>query len=72
MRKRSIATLKVGKLLKNKYHLNNKLYFLWMQLIHIVPLIRKQKINDREINVEKNYVIQDHHLMKNTKVIVLD
>ena len=41
-----------------------------MQLIHAIPLIWKQKINDREKNVETNYVVQDHHLTKNTKAIV--
>ena len=39
--------------LKNEYHLDNKLYFQWMQLIHAIPLIWKQKINDSEKNVEK-------------------
>ena len=29
--------------LKNEYHLDNKLYFQWMQLIHAIPLIWKQK-----------------------------
>ena len=43
-----------------------------MQLIHAIPLIWKQKINNSEKNVEKNDVIQDHHLIKNTRVIVLD
>ena len=39
-----------------------------MQLIHAIPLIWKQKVND----VEKKYVVQDHHLIKNTRVIVLE
>ena len=43
-----------------------------MQLIHAIPLIWKQKINDSEKNVEKKYVVQDHHLIKNTRVIVLE
>ena len=43
-----------------------------MQLIHGIPLIWKQKINDSEKNVDKNHVVQDHHLIKNTRVIVLD
>ena len=30
------------------------------------------KINDSEKNVEKKYVLQDHHLIKNTRVIVLE
>ena len=38
----------------------------------MIPLIWKQKINDSEKNVEKSDVVQDHHLMKNTRVIVLD
>ena len=29
-------------------------------------------MNDSEKNVEKNYVVQDHHLIKSTRVIVLD
>ena len=41
-----------------------------MQLIHAIPLIWKQKINDSEINVETNYIVQDHHLTENTSVIV--
>ena len=40
-----------------------------MQLIHAIPLIWKQKINDSEKNVEKKYVVQDHHLTKNTRVL---
>ena len=43
-----------------------------MHLIHPIPLIWKQKINDNEKNVEKNYVVQNHHLIKNTRIIVLD
>ena len=43
-----------------------------MQLIHAIPLIWKQKINVSEINIETNYVVKDHHLTKNTTVIILD
>ena len=43
-----------------------------MQLIQAIPLIWKQKIKDSEKNVEKNYAVQDHHLIKNTRIIVLD
>ena len=39
--------------LKNQYNLDNKLYFQWIQLIHAIPLIWKQKINDNAKNVEK-------------------
>ena len=53
--------------MKNEYHFDNKLYFQWMRLIHTIPLIWKQKIS-----VETNYVVQDHHLVKNTGAIVLD
>ena len=38
----------------------------------MIPLIWKQKVNDSEKNVEKSYVVQDHHLIKKTRVIVLD
>ena len=41
-------------------------------MIQAIPLIWKQKINDKEITVEINHVVQDHHLIKNTRVIVLD
>ena len=58
--------------LKNEYHLDNKLYFQWMQLIQAIPPIWKQKINDSEKNVENSYVVQDHHLNKNTRKIALD
>ena len=43
-----------------------------MQLIQAVPLIWKQKIKDSEKIVGTNYVVQDHHLIKNTRAIVLD
>ena len=43
-----------------------------MQLIQAIPLIWKQKIDDSEKNVEKSYVVQDHHLIKNTRIIALD
>ena len=36
-----------------------------------IPLIWKQKINDSKKNVETNYVVQDHHLIRNTRAIVL-
>ena len=58
--------------LKNDYHLDNKLYFQWMQLIHAIPVIWKQEINDSKKNVEKSYAVQDLHLIKNTRVTVLD
>ena len=37
-----------------------------------MPLISKQKIYDSEKDVEEKYVLQDYHLIKNTRVIVLD
>ena len=37
-----------------------------MQLIHAIPLIWKQKISDSKKNVETNYVVEDHNLIKNT------
>ena len=40
-------------------------------MIHAIPLIWKQKINDSEKNVETNYVVQDHPIIKNTRAIVL-
>ena len=43
-----------------------------MQLIQAIPLIWKQKINDSDKNVEKSYVVQDYHLIKNTRIIALD
>ena len=43
-----------------------------MQLIQAIPLICKQNINDSKKNVEKSYVVQDHHLIKNTRIITLD
>ena len=35
-------------------------------------LIWKQKVNDSEKKVEESYIVQDHHLIKNTIVTVLD
>ena len=58
--------------LKNEYYLDNKLYFQWMQQIHAVPLIWKQKINDSKKDVEKKYVVQDYPLIKDTRVTVLE
>ena len=43
-----------------------------MQLIQTIPLIWKQKINDIEKNVEKSYVVHNHHLIKSTRIIALD
>ena len=40
--------------LKNKYYLDSKLYFQWMRLIHAIPLIWRQKVNDSEKNVKKD------------------
>ena len=40
--------------LQSEYHLDKKKWsFQWMQLIHLITLIWKQKINAREKNVEK-------------------
>ena len=33
---------------------------------------KKKKKNDSEKNVEANFVVQDHHLIKSTRVIALD
>ena len=66
-----IVTLKSGKL-KKRISFRQKLYIQWMQLIHAIPLIWKQKINDSEKNVEKSYVLQDRHLINNTRVTVLN
>ena len=41
-------------------------------IIHAIPLFWKQLINDSEKKCWKNYVAQDHHLIKNTSVIILD
>ena len=65
------CNFKSWEILKNEYHLDNKLYFQWMQLIHAIPIIWKEKINNSEKNVGKN-VVEDHHLTKNTRVIVLE
>ena len=62
---------KIWETLKTEYHLDNELYFQWMQLIHTISLIWKQRINDSEKNVEKKFVVQDHHLIKNTRVSLL-
>ena len=43
-----------------------------MQLIHAMPLIWKQRKNESRKNAETNYVLQDHYLIKNTRVIVLE
>ena len=43
-----------------------------MQLIHAMPLIWKQRIDESRKNAETNYVLQDHYLIKNTRVIVLE
>ena len=48
-----IATLKAEKLNINEYNLDDKFYFQWMQLIHTIPLIWKQKINDNEKMLRK-------------------
>ena len=57
------CNLKSWDTLENEYHLDNKLYFQWMQLIYAISLIWKQQINDNKRNVEQSYVVQDHHLI---------
>ena len=42
-----------------------------MQLIHAIPLIWKQKKMIAKKMSKKKYVVEDHHLIKNTRVIVL-
>ena len=63
-----IVTLKAGKLKKNKYYLDNKLYFQWIQLIHAIPLIWKQKIAKRML---KQICCTRLSSNKNTRAIVL-
>ena len=58
------CNFKRSEILKNRCHSGNKLDFQWMQLIHTIPLISKQKINDSKKNVEKNYFVRDHRLIK--------
>ena len=65
------CNFKIWETLRSEYHLDKKLCFQYIQLIHAIPLIWKQKINNSEKNVETNYVVQDHHLTKSTRAIVL-
>ena len=62
------SNCKIWETLKNKYQLD-KLYFQWTQLIQAIPLIWEQKINDSSASVETHHVVQDHHLIKSTRVI---
>ena len=43
--------------LKNEYNLDNEQCFQRMQLIHAIPLLWKQKINDSKINAETNFFV---------------
>ena len=38
----------------------------------MIQAIWKQKLDDSEKIVEKIYAVQDHHLIKNTRIIALD
>ena len=64
-----VVTLKAGKLLKTN--------IIWKKTVFSVDVINSRnptnlEKNDSEKNVEKNIALQDHHLIKNTRVIVLD
>ena len=64
-----IVTLKAGKLLKTNIILKKTVFSV--DVINSRNPTNLEK-NDSEKNVEKNIVLQDHHLIKNTRVIVLD
>ena len=58
--------------LKNIYHLGKKNFFSMYTIAYTFPLIWKQKTNHSEKNVGTNYVLQDHHLIINTRATVLN
>ena len=65
------GSIKAWHLLKQEYHLNNNNCFQWLQLINSIPekwkLTIKQSSNDA-----KNLFIQGHHLVKGSRILILE
>ena len=58
--------------LKDEYHLDNDIYFQWVQLIHAIPQIWKNKIKQNLTKNESNLLVLNHHLIKNARILTLD
>ena len=56
--------LKKWQKLKDRYHLDNDMYFQWAQFIHAVPQIRKNKIKQSLTKNESDLFVLNHHLIK--------
>ena len=57
--------------LKLEFNLTDDMYFQWLQLKHAIPLNWKSIISSNLLDVN-NLLIQDHHLIKGSRVLSLD
>ena len=58
--------------MKDEYHLANDMCFQSAQLIHVIPLIWKNKIKQNLTKNERKVLILDHHLIENSRILRLD
>ena len=65
------GSIKTWYFLKQEYHLKNNSYFQWLQLINSIPkkwkLIIKQSTSGA-----KNLIIHGHHLIKDSRILILE
>ena len=56
---------------KQEYHLNNKNYFQWLQLINSIPENWKIAIKQSSSDA-KNLIIHGHYLIKGSRILILE
>ena len=66
----NFGKVKDWNVLKEEFHLDNKFYFQWMQLINAIPSKWKKIIKD-EGNCE-NLLLLNHHLIKHNNLVCLE
>ena len=63
--------IKAWHVLKQEYHLNNNNNFQWLLLINSIP--EKWKLTIKKSSSDaKNLVIHDHHLIKGSRILILE
>ena len=66
-----IQAVKAWHFPKQEYHLNNKIYFQWLQLISSIPENWKIAIKQSSSDA-KNLIIHGHHLTKGSRILILE
>ena len=65
------GSVKNWNILKTEYTLQNKDQFRWLQLINAIPEMLKKCIKQTSENT-RFLVVKDHHLLKGSRIIILE